>query len=233
MPSKNTIKIYTEGGFYHIYNRGVEKRIIFNKDIDYKVFLKLLKTYLSPATDPFVHPFSHVQGFQNMRLRPLKSFYGQVELLSFCLMPNHFHLLIKQNVRNGMQTFMQALCTTYSNYFNRKYKRVGILFQGRYKAVLVETESYLLHLSRYIHLNPYEAGLTRPGLVTLVTETYSSYAYYLGSKNAIWIKPDEILSYFKTAQNTSLNDCLSYQSFVEDYKKDSAEVLGDLVIEKE
>lgn len=227
MPSKNTIKNYVESGLYHVYNRGVEKRDVFLDDQDYTVFLSLLKMYLSPQEVPFTHPLAELPNLKPSRLRPLKSFFGEVELFAYCLLPNHFHFLIKQNTKDGMQKLMQALLTNYSTYFNKKYERVGPLFQGPYKAVLIETEPYLLHLSRYIHLNP---PVTGRGLVTYA---YSSYPYYLGYKNAIWIKPDEILAFFKTAQSISLRDCLSYQSFIENYQKDSGEILGDLVIEKD
>lgn len=227
MPSKNVVKIYIENGYYHAYNRGVEKRIIFEDDKDYRVFLNLLKAYLSPENSQNKHPLIGTN-YLPTRIRVLKSFYGQVVLISYCLMPNHFHFLLKQTKLKAMAEFMKALCTTYSMYFNKRYGRVGTLFQGTYKAVNIETEPYLLHLSRYIHLNPDVTGLH-----PVSSYRYSSYPYYLGTKNAVWVKPDEILGYFKTARSTSLSDCLSYQSFVEDYKKDSGEILGDLVIEKD
>ena len=129
-----------------------------------------------------------------------------------------------------MTRFIQALCTSYSMYFNKKYKRVGPLFQGIYKAALVMEDSYLLHLSRYIHLNPVEL-LTGSGHVKLETYPYSSYLYYLGKKNASWINPQPILGFFKTQRRTSLYDFFSYQSFVEDYLENPKEVLGSLTID--
>lgn len=233
MPSRNTIKQYIENGHYHIYNRGVEKRNIFKDEQDYRVFLHLLKTLLSPLSKEFRHPLSEVTGFNPVRFRPLlKTLHGEVELLAYCLMPNHFHLLLKQTTRSGMSDLMRRLSTAYSMYFNKKYRRVGHLFQGIYKAAYVDEDSYLLHLSRYIHLNPLELALTGFNLVKATEYPYSSYAYYLGKKNADWINPRPILAFFKTRQRMGLKDFFSYESFVEDFKEDPKETVGTLAIEQ-
>lgn len=210
MPAKNSVKQFIENGYYHLYNRGVEKRNIFLDQQDYAVFLHYLKQYLDPTLS--------VKGSDPHSLS------AEIELLSFCLMPNHFHFLAKQNKKNSITQLMRAVCTNYVMYFNKKYNRVGGLFQGKYKGILIETDVYLLHLSRYIHLNP---G-SDPRLYS-----YSSYTYYLGWRNATWIKTEEILAYFKTAQRTSLKDCLSYESFVEDFVESSEEILGNLTLEEE
>jgi len=117
-------------------------------------------------------------------------------------------------------------------FFNKKYKRVGTLYQGPYKAVNIENDVYLLHLSRYIHLNP--NALTGPGPVRAVraaTYPYSSYAYYLERKKAAWVNPHPVLDFFKTAKRTRSLDFLSYQSFIEDFKEDPQEFIGVLAIE--
>lgn len=212
MPAKNTVKQFIENGYYHVYNRGVEKRDIFLDKQDYAVFLNYLKKYLDPilGSDP---------------LWRRKSLAQEVDLLAFCLMPNHFHLLVKQITINGVTKLMRAVCTNYVMYFNTKYERVGGLFQGKYKAALILDDAYLLHLSRYIHLNP------NTGSDPLTSYPYSSYNHYLGAKNSSWIKSQEILNFFKTAQKTNLKDVLSYQSFVEDYKADPEKTLGKLTLE--
>lgn len=116
-----------------------------------------------------------------------------------------------------MTALMQKILTTYSMYFNKRYERVGYLFQGRYKAVLVDKEDYLLYVTRYIYENPLELpGLTRPGLVSY---PYSSYAYYLKEKHADWVKTDYILSFFNERQ--------TYQEFVEGDKISSRNALGN------
>ena len=108
---------------------------------------------------------------------------------------------------------MRSLITKYTMYFNRKYKRVGPLFQGRYKAVLIQSEEYLLHLSRYIHLNPQEL-LTKGQL--LQSYPWSSYPAYIDNLSINWLKKDLILSNFKTNKSFSFD---SYQKFVESYKE--------------
>ncbi len=232
MPSKNRVKIYIENGFYHVYNRGVEKRDIFLDDQDYHVFLNFIKSCLLPPSESNIatHPLQEVTGLVPVRARPLKNFTGEITLLAYCLMPNHFHLLLHQVNKDSMRRFMQSLCTSYSMYFNKKYKRVGPLFQDVYKAVLIMEEPYLLHLSRYIHLNPIES-MTRPSPVSIERYFYSSYPYYLGKKKAEWINPQPILAFFKSQQRINLHDCLSYQGFVEDYLEDSKEILGRLVLD--
>lgn len=231
MPSRNRIKIYVDDGHYHVYNRGVEKRDIFQDDQDYRVFFSFLKSYLSPIDEHNKHPLLdvNVTGPGPVRIRPLKSFFGHVSLLSYCLMPNHFHLLLYQHPSDGMKRFVHALCTSYTMYFNRKNKRVGPLFQGPYKAVFVDRDMYLLHLTRYIHLNP--LSLTGPGPVNVRKYPYSSYPYYLRLKQASWLHPEDVLAYFRSAQRKDYRDILSYESFVEDYGEDSAAMVGKLAID--
>lgn len=219
MPAKNTVKNYVEGGCYHLYNRGVEKRKIFLDDQDYKTYLFLLKTYLSPKPPKGSDP--------KMAYYNKKNLYGDIELLAYCLMPNHFHLLVRQNIRQGITDLMRCVNTNYVAYFNKKYQRVGTLFQGRYKAVLVESDPYLLHLTRYIHLNPTEI------VKNSKSYGFSSYQDYLGKKDTNWLNKDFVLEYFKNARkgDGALRDYSSYESFVEDYALESKESLGDLTIE--
>lgn len=204
MPAKNRIKIYTEDGYYHIYNRGVEKRKIFMNEKDYVVFLGILKFYLSPLYQ-LQHPLKDANLPFNFRVK--KTFSDEVELLAFCLMPNHFHLLIHQKNKNSIVEFMRAISTTYVMYFNKKYDRVGSLFQGQYKAALVLMDTYLLHLSKYIHNNPH--GISAGS--DPVNYPYSSYMYYLKQKKAYWIKPDFILSMISEDQE---KQSILYRDFI-------------------
>lgn len=226
MPQKNVIKYYVSDGLYHVYNRGVEKRIIFQDTQDYKVFLKYLKEYLSKPPDiQSVKTTFTLQGesFQGIPYQ-LKNYHNKVILLAYCLMPNHFHLLLKQTDKTFLEKFMRSFATRYSVFFNKKYKRVGKLYQGPYKAVLVQDERYLLHLSRYIHLNPSE-------YTSDLTKAYSSYADYLGLRKTKWVKPDLILSYFNKSLLPEFTKTQSYKNFVEKNKRDSASILGDLTLE--
>jgi putative transposase len=226
VPRKNSIKTYVENGYYHIYNRGVEKRIIFEDDQDYKVFLDYLKYALSepPKKDEIKKTFT-LQGspFKGVPKMP-KNFYNKIELLTFCLMPNHFHLLLKQNDHDSLKSFMMSLITRYSMYFNKKYNRVGSLFQGIYRAVLITNENYLLHLSRYIHLNPSES-------TNDLTSAYSSYGDYLGLRHTTWIKSDFILSQFNNKVGIEFKKINNYKDFVEKYKQEDKLILGNLSID--
>ena len=226
MPSRNVRKVYVKDSYYHIYNRGVEKRIIFQDEQDYKVFLKYLKEQLSPLEEPrkLIKNFT-LQGetFKGIPHLP-KNFSKEIELCCFALMPNHFHLLVKQLTNNGIEIFTRSILTRYSMYFNKKYRRVGTLFQGTYKAVMIMDDPYFLHLSRYIHQNPSE-------YVSDLTTAYSSYADYLGLRKTPWVKPEFILKFFNQASNDYLQGTNTYKDFVEKYQKDSGEVLGKLVLE--
>ena len=226
MPSRNLLKIYVEGGFYHIYNRGVEKRIIFEDEQDYKVFLNYLKEALSSVPDPTtIKKLITLQGasFKGVPRQP-KNFLNKIQLLAYCLMPNHFHFLIKQTDKNEMQSFMRSLITRYSMYFNKRYKRVGKLFQGHYKACMITEESYLIHLSRYIHLNPLK-------YTSNLAESYSSYSDYLKLRKTFWVNSSLILSFFEKADKTFYKRSITYKSFVENNRLNSVQVLGDAILE--
>lgn len=216
MPAKNIVKTYVADGYYHIYNRGVEKRLIFLDEQDYKVFLRFLKDALSPppTRDTITTNFT-LRGvtFKGVPKQP-KNFNDQLELLAYCLMPNHFHLLVKQLNERSIHEFMHSISTRYSIYFNKKYKRVGKLFQNAYKAALITDDPYLLHLSLYIHRNPLEH-------IKDLKSAYSSYAEYLKLRHTPWINSSIILSYFSSPNNP--NKYTSYQSYVEKYNKQTLE----------
>ncbi|QLG69234.1 MAG: hypothetical protein CH104c_0002 [Candidatus Woesebacteria bacterium] len=230
MPAKNTIKIFAENSYYHIYNRGVEKRNIFIDNQDYEVFLHLLKYYLSEKMEGINHPLIDTDA-KPRRPRPLANLNQKVELIAYCLMPNHFHLLIKQIIKDGITKLMRAISTTYALYFNRRYRREGTLFQGRYKAALIKDDSYLLHLSRYIHLNPLKL-LTRTDLVTW---PYSSYPYFLGLKKADWVKPEIVLKFFERPDNSpiAIAKFQTYKDFVEAGIENPKEGIEKLILEDE
>lgn len=223
MPSKNRKKIYVKGGYYHIYNRGVAKQNIFCDKQDYKVFLKYLKEALTKPKEKKVTFDLRGQSFKAVS-RQVKNFMNDVKLVAYCLMPNHFHILLKQNRRDSMEGFMRSIITRYAQYFNKKYDRVGPVFQGRYKAVLIKQDRYILHLSRYIHLNPSE-------IQDDLLKTFSSYADYLGLRRTSWIKPKIILNFFNKKTIPEINKINNYQYFVESYRKDSGKVLGELALE--
>jgi len=133
--------------FYHAYNRGVDKRVIFDGEMDKKRFLKLL--YLCNGSNPV-----------NLRELPKGETFGidmgekLVNVCAYCLMDNHFHLLLQECSENGISRFMQKLVTAYVMYFNEKNSRTGTLFGGAFKARHVDNDQYLRYLLAYLHLNP-------------------------------------------------------------------------------
>lgn len=140
---------FVNNSYYHIYNRGIDKRVIFENDQDFKRFLDCLRFFNSPNSVWLanIDDRTKIEDTPQERL---------VDIVAYCLMPNHFHLLLMQKLGNGIPTFMRKLCTGYSMYFNLSRERNGRLFQGPYKAKMAEDDNYLTHLSRYIHLNPIE-----------------------------------------------------------------------------
>lgn len=226
MPAKNIVKKYLEDGYYHIYNRGVEKRKIFQDSQDYKVFLSYLKDYLEPRDEiklkKALEKISYSERDKIIKQLTINNFSDQIDLLAYCLMPNHFHLLIKQKTKRGIESFMKSLGTRYVIYFNKRHSRIGGLFQDAYKAVLVKTDEQLLHLSRYIHQNPSKKG------PTFLNYPYSSLGEYLGKWQLDWLKPKAILAFFsKTNKN------FSYKSFVleDESREKSYSLIENLTIE--
>lgn len=222
MPARNIVKHYTENSYYHVYNRGVEKRTIFIDEQDCQVFLYYMKVYLLPLNS--VRDMQAL-GLKTKRFEKL-NLHDDVELLCFALMPNHFHLLLRNKTERGIRMFMQRLTTAYVMYFNKKYNRIGSLFQNIYKASLVTTDSYLLHLSRYIHLN---SSTLRSK--TIDFQQFSSLPYFLETKHAEWINPKFILSYFES--ETKLAQNFGYMNFMSALSSDSEELLkaSDLTLE--
>lgn len=142
---------FLEGEFYHIYNRGVEKRTIFQNSADYKRFLALLYLANSDKTIQFRNDFSKAplsEIFMQDKGKPL------VAIGAYCLMPNHFHLLLSPLVKDGISKFMLKLQTGYSMYFNIKNDRSGSLFQGVFKSEHIDNDIYFRYIFSYIHLNP-------------------------------------------------------------------------------
>ncbi len=212
MPAKNSTKLYAEDSYYHIYNRGVEKRTIFLDEQDYNVFLSYLGQYLTPKNEESLKErlsnpeTTYKEREIILRLLRLKNYSEEISLLAYCLMPNHFHFFIRQKNNNSINNFIQSLATRYTMYFNRKYKRVGPLYQGVYKAVLISTDEQFLHLSRYIH----KQAIATKGDTLRAWAQPSSYPKYLENKTTSWVKPEEVLSFFsKTNKN------FSYKAFVE------------------
>jgi len=197
MPSRNVVKQDVAESYYHVYIRGGNRSRVFRDAADFERMLQLFARYLSLVE------------VKNSAGVSFPNYHYKLELLAFCLMPNHMHLLIFQRQQGAMADCMRSILTSYSMYFNKKYKRSGPLFESRYKASRVSDDSYLEHVSRYIHLNPREWR----------DYEYSSLPYYLQQVTDEWLHPKRITDRFSGPSE--------YLEFVEDYQqnKEMAEIL--------
>jgi putative transposase len=199
--------ILATGEIYHVYNRGVEKRLLFLTKWDYMRFLDITNYYRF-ANCPIKYSYFKLQSGED-RTETLKKLEEAaekwVDILTFCLMPNHVHFLLKQLKDNGISKFMAKITNSYSHFFNTKQERVGHLFQGNFKAKRIESDEQLIHVSRYIHLNPVTSYITK--FDELEHYEYSSYSEFMGNKEG-FCDTKLLLSYFKNKED--------YRRFVKD-----------------
>lgn len=181
-------KLYSENSFYHVYNRGINKQIIFHDDEDYRQLLGVIKRQQSAK--PRINRHNN---------RSYANYLDEIDVVAFAIMPNHFHILLYQRSSDGIVRFMKALQTSYSKYYNKKYERVGPLFQGRYKAEKISEPSTAAIVSRYIHLNPKNWQFS----------PHTSIDYYSGNRRAEWVKPKAILDQFSSY--------MEYHAFLEKF----------------
>ncbi len=201
MPSRNIVKIDAPNSYYHVYARGHGRKKIFRDDEDFETFTNLFARHLSiePASDLYGKPYAHLR--------------SDIDLLCYCQMGNHFHLLLYQKTEGSMSRLMRGIMTSYSMYFNKKYKSSGALFESRYKASLISSESYLMHVSRYIHLNP-KGWKAYP---------YSSiHSYYLGPPE--WLNPEPVVELFGSLPKYAdfLDDYMDYKDSLSDIEDELA-----------
>src|SRR3989338_3762333 len=203
---------FSVGEYYHVYNRGVEKRTIFLDNNDRDRFSKLL--FVSNDTQPFIF-----RDLKNKTFGEIKRDKPLIAIGAYCLMPNHFHMLVKETGDGGLSSFMEKITTAYSKYFNTRHHRVGPLFQSRFKAEHIDRDEYLKYLFAYIHLNPVkliephwkEDGIQDSAKAKNYLEqyAYSSHKDYAGSLReegkilskdefpAYFLKPQDIKGYVK------------------------------------
>lgn len=217
MPARFTPLI--ENYYYHVFNRGVNKRYIFKSKYEYSRFILSLKFYNSLEYPIRFSKFTMLSSDQRSEIwRRLEKEKTNSDIISYCLMPNHFHLLLKQNTENGISKFLGNLQNSYARYFNVKNGRVGPLFQGQFKAVKIDSEEQLLHVSRYIHLNPYSSAGVKT-LDDLTTYPWSSLPEYISTVNFPICKKDDILTNFKkSSYKDFVLDNAEYQKTLEDIK---------------
>ncbi len=183
---------FKAGHYYHLYNRGVNREPIFFNEENWEYFIKRLRRYCRPEL---------------------------IDIVAYCLMPNHYHILVYLNDDNLSTKIMQPFTVSYTKAVNRQQSRVGPIFQGAFKAKLIDKIEYLLHLSRYIHLNPVFAGLTD----NPANWTFSSYKDYVGLRNGTLAKPQIVLSQFPSRQ--------AYAKFVLAYSETDRELIEHMMFD--
>lgn len=188
---------------YHVFNRGVARLPIFSSTKDYKRFLELVDYYRFTDIPCSYSQFKKIASENREKiLNELRANNNiHIEILAFCLMPNHFHFLIRQISDNGLKIFMSNFQNGYVKYYNLKSERGGPLFQSSFKAVRIESDEQLLHVSRYIHLNPCTSFLI--GKDNLTAYQWSSYSDYIlnNSDQYIFVKKELVLAFFKNLED--------------------------------
>ncbi len=206
MPTNRKV-VFANGEYYHVFNRGVEKRPTFTTKYE---FLRAVDSIDFYRFGNLPIRYSKYLALNNDKkaefYKRLDSSQLQVEIIAYCLMGNHFHFLLKQLKEGGIVKFMAKFTNSYTKYFNTKHERVGPLFQGVFKAVHIESDEQLIHLSRYIHLNPVKGFIVKPE--ELSNYQWSSYPEYLGNKERKIVTLVNVLNFFKTGSD--------YQKFVLD-----------------
>jgi REP element-mobilizing transposase RayT len=192
MASKNAIRKFDAQAYYHVYNRGAAGQAVFRDATDKRYFMNLLRRHIDQEFD-----------VRDKHGIPYEK--HDAKLVAYCLMGNHFHLLLYQGDDvEAISKLMKAVMVAYSFYFNHKYKGSGAVFQGRYKASLIDDEAYLLHITRYIHINPR----------TYRTYYWSSLREYIDERKTEWLSYDLVLDMSAT----------QYLAFLENWQDRKAEL---------
>ncbi|MFQ5614285.1 MAG: transposase, partial [Anaerolineae bacterium] len=186
--------IFLPGHYYHVYNRGVNRERIFRSEDNYLFLLRRVKTCAVEFS---------------------------ITVIAYCLMPNHYHFLLRQEGEHTISNFMQAVFNSYTKAFNKAVDRQGTLFEGPFQAAYVDDDAYLIHLCRYIHRNPLEAGLvSEPG-----QWPYSNYLEWVGRRNGSLVDREFVRAHFPRPGE--------YEQFVLDYTppQDIADAIRNLALE--
>lgn len=215
--STNRKLIFANDEIYHVFNRGIEKRPVFTNKWELDRAIVTLNFYRFAKLPIKLSKFLVLpQKKQQELLKTVeKNNEKLIEIISFCLMPNHFHLMLKQKIENGISIFVSNFANSYTKYFNTKHDRIGPLFQGIFKAVRIESDEQFIHVSRYIHLNPVSSFLIKPE--SLETYKWSSYIEFVGNLNRGFVNKDAILDLFssRAAYKKFVLDQIGYAQQIE------------------
>ena len=210
---------FFSGGVYHVYNRGVAKQPLFNDETDYHLFLQALSYYFENVPGSSLTTARKQELFKTiLHHNPLDPL---VEILAYCLMPNHFHLVVRQLKDGGISTWMRRSMNSYTRAYNTRHHRVGTMFQGTFQALHVSNDQYLLHLTRYVHLNPFVAKLSHgPEYI------WSSFSSYRTATQTRLCHPELVLGMIGGTEK--------YDQFIVDYGDyaQSLPVIKDLLFEE-
>lgn len=213
MPGREIVLANNE--VYHIFNRSIASQPIFLNKRSYQRALETFFYYqnslLPSRYSKFIAQAAEIKQKILAELKDKKKFL--VEIIAFCFMPTHFHFLLKQVRENGISKFVGNFSNSYTRYFNTRNKRNGPLLQGKFKAVHILTDEQLVHVSRYIHLNPYSSLIIKK-LESLANYPFSSFPEYLGKYRESFCHKELVLSHFK--KNNTYKDFVFDQA---DYQK--------------
>ena len=210
---------FRDGEIYHLFNRGLERKCTFTNKREFERAKKLIKFYRHKEIPVrFSQVLKQPEDTRTRILNDLFQSERAVDILSYCLMPNHFHFLIKQNTGKGASTFVANFTNAYTKYFNVKHQRIGPLFEGIFKAVYIENDEQLIHVSRYIHLNPIASSLIQDD--ELNDYPWSSYRKYLSLSEDEIAQKDLVLGMFKSINHYQkfLTDQIDYAKKLESIK---------------
>lgn len=204
----NRALVFATGETYHVFNRGVERRTLFTSKREYGRFVELLKYYRFSYVPMRYSDFRVLPDPAQEKIwRSLGDHDEQeVGILVYCLMPNHFHFVLRQHQERGIQRFLSNISNGFAKYFNIKHQRIGPLFQGAFKAVHIETDEQLLHVTRYVHLNPVAALIIPEHEVD--TYPWSSLSEYVTKATNGFCDTEWVKEFFKKPAG--------YRSFVHD-----------------
>jgi putative transposase len=218
MPIRTTPLV--SGQLYHVFNRSIERKPIFVSQRECQRALKTLDFYRFKKPPLKLSQFLKLndEEKEKMMIRLRTSNPEIISLISFVLMPNHFHFLIQQNIEEGISKFVKNFTDSFTRYSNTKNERLGTLFQGQFKAILIETDAQLLHLSRYIHLNPLTSCIVK-NFDQLINYPWSSLGQYLKEEEGI-CRTDTVLGHFSSREKyyQFIFDQADYQRTLENIK---------------
>lgn len=194
---------------YHVFNRGIDRRPTFTDKWEYKRALLVTQFYRFADPPAKLSAFLKIPPEDKEKIMSELQSKGKklVEIIAFCLMPNHFHFLLKQVTDNGISKFMSNFQNSYTRYFNTRHERIGPLFLDQFKAVRITSDEQLLHSTRYVHLNPHTSFVIKD-LDGLIQYPWSSFQEYLGISKDVFCDKEMVLSMFKSKE--------TYQQFVFD-----------------